>query len=251
MVRGYPCKTLGLIMLKGYTIPTRAELRDLLLLHGGIFETYQTSRVTHIIASNLPNTKVRQYHEKKQPTPVVRPEWITDSIAASKLLPFQRYLLDSISSHKMKQPTAKDGRAFVKSFFEKSRLHHIGSWRTQFQETVRKHQLLIGKPPKRSDRVILHVDMDCFFVSVAIRHQRELRDKPIGIAHSNNERGYSEISSCNYVARSFGLKAGMFMKKGKELCPELLVLPYDFEAIGKVRSLFQKKNTNLTDLNHL
>lgn len=36
--------------------------------------------------------------------------------------------------------------------------------------------------------------------------------------------GSSEVSSCNYPARAKGLKAGMFMMKAKELCPELVVL---------------------------
>ena len=49
----------------GYTIPSRVELRDMIMQHGGSFEAYETSRVTHVIASNLPNTKIRQYMKKK------------------------------------------------------------------------------------------------------------------------------------------------------------------------------------------
>jgi DNA repair protein REV1 len=38
----------------------------------------------------------------------------------------------------------------------------------------------------------------------------------------------SEMSSCNYKAREYGLRADMFLKTAREKCPELVVLPYDF-----------------------
>lgn len=77
--------------------------------------------------------------------------------------------------------------------------------------------------------------MDCFFVAVAIRKTPErLESQPIAIAHSGIASGYSEISSCNYLARSVGVRAGMMMKQAKALCPTLQVLPYDFEAIYEV-----------------
>ena len=47
-------------------------------------------------------------------------------------------------------------------------------------------------------------------------------------------KGRSEISSANYVARRFGVKAGMWMKKAKELCPHLCVVQYDFEKYTKI-----------------
>lgn len=37
-------------------------------------------------------------------------------------------------------------------------------------------------------RVILHVDMDCFFVSVLVKSRPELRDKPVAVAHNGTLR---------------------------------------------------------------
>lgn len=136
--------------------------------------------------------------------------------------------------------STRDGPArFVRHFFAKSRLHHIGSWRSTFQQRATEFQSkykgkrITRAPPTSTDRVILHVDMDCFFVAVAVRGRTDLQDVPIAVAHSGNA-GSSEISSCNYLARENGLRAGMFMLTAKELCPSLVVLPYNFGAIEKV-----------------
>ena len=37
-------------------------------------------------------------------------------------------------------------------------------------------------------RVILHVDMDCFFVSVLVKNRPELRDKPVAVAHNGTAK---------------------------------------------------------------
>src|SRR5690242_21881913 len=45
----------------------------------------------------------------------------------------------------------------------------------------------------------------------------------------------SEIASCNYPARKYGVKNGMWMKRALELCPDLKILPYDFPARSEER----------------
>lgn len=83
-------------------------------------------------------------------------------------------------------------------------------------------------------RTIMHIDMDCFFASVGIRDKPHLVDKSVAVAHSQGgialEYSTSEIASCNYVARSKGLRNGMFIGAAKELCPDLVIIPYDFDA---------------------
>ncbi|KAM7479135.1 hypothetical protein LguiA_027348 [Lonicera macranthoides] len=75
---------------------------------------------------------------------------------------------------------------------------------------------------------------DCFFVSVVIKNRPELWDKPVAVCHSDNPRGTAEISSANYPARDHGVKAGIFVRHAKALCPHLVILPYDFEAYEEV-----------------
>lgn len=46
--------------------------------HGGRYEQYlMKTRVTHIIATNLPDSKIRDLRDMK----VVQPEWILDRLA--------------------------------------------------------------------------------------------------------------------------------------------------------------------------
>lgn len=55
--------------------PSADELRRLMMLHGGQFHMYYShTKTTHIIATNLPNCKIKELRGEK----VVRPEWITD-----------------------------------------------------------------------------------------------------------------------------------------------------------------------------
>lgn len=46
-----------------------------MMLHGGQFHVYYSrSKTTHIIANNLPNSKIQELKGEK----VIKPEWITD-----------------------------------------------------------------------------------------------------------------------------------------------------------------------------
>ncbi|XP_076180996.1 rev1 DNA directed polymerase isoform X2 [Ptiloglossa arizonensis] len=71
------------IFVNGYTDPTADELRRLMMAHGGIYHHYmRPSATTHVIASNLPYSKITLYRKSKNPVPICKPEWIMDSIKA-------------------------------------------------------------------------------------------------------------------------------------------------------------------------
>ncbi|CAL9198055.1 DNA repair protein REV1-like isoform X1 [Musa acuminata AAA Group] len=134
---------------------------------------------------------------------------------------------------------------FVENYFKSSRLHFIGTWRNRYRK--RFSNLLTGYKSSnektnccvtKQKASIIHVDMDCFFVSVIIRNFPDLVDKPVAVCHSNNPRGTAEISSANYVARNYGVKAGTFVRDAKACCPHLVILPYDFEAYEEVAEQF-------------
>ncbi|XP_070607090.1 DNA repair protein REV1 isoform X2 [Erythrolamprus reginae] len=61
-----------------------------MMLHGGQYHIYYSrSKTTHIIATNLPNAKIKELKGEK----VVRPDWIVDSIKAGRLLSYIPYQL--------------------------------------------------------------------------------------------------------------------------------------------------------------
>jgi DNA polymerase IV (DinB-like DNA polymerase) len=75
-------------------------------------------------------------------------------------------------------------------------------------------------------RVVLHVDMDSFFAAIEERENPELRGKAVVVCMLSGRSELSgAVSSCNYVAREFGIKAGMPCSKAKKLDPEAVVLP--------------------------
>ncbi len=70
---------------------------------------------------------------------------------------------------------------------------------------------------KKTDQIIIHVDMDAFFASVEIRDNPELKGKPLIIGSLPNERGV--VATCSYEARKYGVHSAMNIKEAYRLCP--------------------------------
>ncbi|XP_036138231.1 DNA repair protein REV1 isoform X2 [Monomorium pharaonis] len=343
------------IFVNGYTDPTSDELRRLMMMHGGIYHHYMRPKITtHIIASNLPYSKIMLYKKSQNPIPICKPQWIIDSIAAGKILNFQNYLLYSNSTevqpqlvyklnnkdkdnansithnksntekletsvntdcteidmnnrnslkHNVFNNTSKQNAInscqssntktnaqstkdaeFLSTFYSNSRLHYISTMGTTFKDYVnelrdksdevfsglerlkklRNTKNALASINCESDfeeticftdkitneanhkQVIMHIDMDCFFVSVGIRNRPELQNMPVAVAHAKGNAfsanydgkeefgSMSEIASCSYAARKAGVKNGMFLGEALKLCPNLKTIQYDFEGYKKV-----------------
>ena len=76
--------------------------------------------------------------------------------------------------------------------------------------------------------------MDCFFASVALLSRPELKEVPFVVCHSSKKDGTAEISCANYPARQSGIHAGMFISSAMKLCPQLEVVPYQFEQYHEI-----------------
>jgi DNA polymerase-4 len=77
---------------------------------------------------------------------------------------------------------------------------------------------------------ILHVDMDAFYASLAIRGRPELAGVPV-IA-GGGQRGV--VLSANYAARVFGVKSGIPMSRARRMCPQAVVISPDFDEVTQV-----------------
>jgi DNA polymerase-4 len=74
------------------------------------------------------------------------------------------------------------------------------------------------------DRIILHIDMDAFFISVEQRDNPSLRGKPAAVCGSLSR---SVVTSATYEARPYGIRAGMSVQEAKRKCPQLILVEGD------------------------
>tara|TARA_R110002049_G_scaffold10772_5_gene52293 strand:- start:232 stop:1290 length:1059 start_codon:yes stop_codon:yes gene_type:complete len=91
-------------------------------------------------------------------------------------------------------------------------------------------------------RKIIHVDMDAFFVSVEIRDNPDLAGKPVAVGGSRHSRGV--LSTCNYIAREYGVHSAMPTSVALRKCPKLIILPGRMniykEVSTKIRAIFER-----------
>ncbi|ORC93211.1 putative DNA damage repair protein [Trypanosoma theileri] len=142
----------------------------------------------------------------------------------------------------VKKPWVHEQLNSLKHFQQHSRLHFIGQWKTRAHDLFKEwfkvnpewnHGVL------RQQILFAHLDMDAFFCSVALAKEENahLRDKPVGVAAGKFN---SDISSCNYIARTYGVQAGMYVNAAREICPNLHILNYDLPRCEEVtKSLYR------------
>ncbi len=74
-------------------------------------------------------------------------------------------------------------------------------------------------------KVIVHIDLNAFFVRAEEIRDPSLESKPVAIGHLG--RG-GVVSTCSYEARKYGVRSAMPMNKAVKLCPKLIIVPPDY-----------------------
>ena len=74
----------------------------------------------------------------------------------------------------------------------------------------------------RNGRVMMHLDMDAFFVNVELLENPALRGEPIIVAPLGPR---SVVCSASYEARAHGVRSGMPLSRARNLSPNATVLP--------------------------
>ncbi|XP_074851539.1 DNA polymerase kappa [Carettochelys insculpta] len=95
------------------------------------------------------------------------------------------------------------------------------------QLQVDKHALELEQSRDLS-HTIVHIDMDAFYAAVEMKDNPELKEKPIAVG------SMSMLSTSNYHARRFGVRAAMPGFIAKKLCPQLIIVPLNFKKYEEV-----------------
>ena len=74
-------------------------------------------------------------------------------------------------------------------------------------------------------QAILHVDADAFFASCEQAIHPELRGRPV---ITGKERGI--VAAASYEAKARGVKRGMRLFEVRQVCPDAVILPSDYET---------------------
>ncbi|KAF7312418.1 DNA repair protein [Mycena indigotica] len=238
-------------------------------------------KVTHIVTDNLTDAKIREFKNMKVVRPQWLTEsvksgsllpwkdfvWTKDvaPAATQAIAPsIPRYAANpsNLNAQRvMAEPgwrTANTAAApgYVKNYYQHSRLHFLSTAKSELQQLVREARVQAENPgragiapisPRKGkgrdeERVIMHCDFDCFFVSASLLKRPELRGKPVVVCHSQDGQGgdgsTSEVACASYEARALGVKNGMSLRQARQYCPQVITMPYEFESYKKISLKF-------------
>lgn len=309
------------IFVNGRTDPSADELKRIMMVHGGTFHHYERSHTTYIIASVLPDVKVRNMNLSK----FISAKWVVDCLEKKKIVDYKPYLLytnqktsqprlifgkpednganesksdveppkdkaevevdstkdetqmelggilknlqQAVATSPEKEASASESKItnlsttsnnsttartaadpnFLSEFYKNSRLHHIATLGAGFKQYVCRLRQKHGTQgfPKREtlkslanshhnclERYVMHIDMDCFFVSVGLRTRPELRGLPIAVTHSKGGNAATDVPVHPQADRKAELE--LFAQRFEHHF-------HDGDKAEKVRSGFDKK----------
>ena len=127
-----------------------------------------------------------------------------------------------------------------------------GTWKHRYyvikQRLLPNARKLQASELENRSRIIVHVDIDCFFLQGSIHTLRPdlMDDKETPMAVAWGETG--EISCANYAARALGIRAGMrFNDTNRKRPGNLILLSYCFDAYIEFATNFYEALFELTD----
>ena len=84
----------------------------------------------------------------------------------------------------------------------------------------------------KSQRKIIHIDMDAFYASIEQRDNPSLRGKPVIVG--GNPQGRGVVATCSYEARQYGIHSAMPCKIAYKRCPYAIFVRPRFEVYKQV-----------------
>lgn len=74
-------------------------------------------------------------------------------------------------------------------------------------------------------RIIMHIDLNAFFVTCEVLRDPNLKGKPVIVGHTGRS---GIVSTCSYEARAFGIHSGQPTFQALKLCPDAVVVEPHF-----------------------
>lgn len=96
------------------------------------------------------------------------------------------------------------------------------------------------------ERVILHSDFNSFYASVECLYRPEIREKPVAVGGDVEQR-HGIILAKNQIAKRYHVKTGEALWQAKQKCPNLVIVPPNYELYLRFSRLARKIYLDYTD----
>ncbi len=96
------------------------------------------------------------------------------------------------------------------------------------------------------ERIILHADLNYFYAAVECRDNPELRDIPVVVGGDEKKR-HGIVLAKNEPARVFGIKTGEALWQARQKCPNLTVVPPNFDKYSQASKAAREIYGRYTD----
>ena len=97
------------------------------------------------------------------------------------------------------------------------------------------------------DRIILHSDMNSFYASVEMMLDPRLKGKAVAVCGATEER-HGIVLAKSELAKKAGVKTGMVNWEARQRCPELILVPPQYDQYLKYSKLAHEIYYRFTDL---
>lgn len=126
-------------------------------------------------------------------------EMFTDNNGAAEtigapVLSKHAYSPTTVANASITKPAKAGDDNFISEFYSHSRLHHLAMWKAELkkfavsiqQKNKGQQNCLVRN--NKDLRLIMHVDLDSFFVSVFLKLNPDLKGKPVAVCHSGRSQ---------------------------------------------------------------
>ncbi|MER2056414.1 MAG: DNA polymerase IV, partial [Clostridia bacterium] len=87
--------------------------------------------------------------------------------------------------------------------------------------------------------VILHSDLNCFYASVEMNEDPQLKGQTVAVCGSPENR-HGIVLTASYPAKRHGVKTGMANWQAKEACPGLIIVPPHYDLYLKYSRIVRR-----------